>query len=171
MPLPKNSEEFVSAFGAIYEDSQWVAERAWAKLDNEVGLEFGEISSVMKNIVDDASREEKTGLIRAHPHLAVRVSLGESLSTFSTEEQAGAGLNSCTPEEGAEFQTLNTEYDLKFGFPFVIAVKGLDKTRILEEFRERIKNTPSREFEIAIQEIHKIASLRLNELEQRLGWN
>ena len=83
------------------------------------------------------------------------------MTADSAREQAGAGLDNCTPDEFAAFQELNARYTHRFGFPFILAVKGLDRTAILASFRNRVDNTPDQEFRTALDQVHKIAGLRL----------
>jgi len=152
-----NKQEFLKTYGSIYEHSPWVAAAAF-----DVGADTPEkIHAAMKTEVKAASHEKKLALIRAHPDLAC----AQGLTAASTSEQAGAGLNQCTPEELAEFQKLNAEYKNKFGFPFIVAVRGLHRTDILNQFRQRINNDADVEFETALEQIHKIAGFRLAALE------
>jgi OHCU decarboxylase len=105
-------------------------------------------------------------LIRAHPDLADRLRAAP-LTAQSSAEQAGAGLDACTPEELAEFRRLNDHYKEKFDFPFIKAVRGFNRQQILEEFRRRVAHDPQTEFATALVEIHKIARLRLFDLVNR----
>lgn len=145
--------EFVKTYGGIYEHSPWIAEAAF-----DAGAHTPEqIQSAMKMAVDAAPREKKLALIKAHPELGSKVKMAEA----SVKEQAGAGLDQCSPEEFAEFKKLNADYNQKFGFPFIVAVKGLTRADILKQFRERLNNEVETEFETAIVQIHKIAAFRL----------
>ena len=148
----QNKSDFITKFGGIYEHSPWVAEAAFAA--------GGDIQAAMKAAVNAAPRDKKLALICAHPELACL----QGLTASSTSEQDGAGLNQCTPEELAEFQKLNDDYKKKFGFPFVIAVRGLHRTDILAQFRKRIHNDAATEFDTALEQIHKIAGFRLSAL-------
>ena len=114
----------------------------------------------MRSVVNAASDKLKLDLLRAHPDLAGRLSLAE-LTESSRSEQTGAGLDRCTPEELSEFQALNTAYIEKFGFPFIFAVKGYHRTDILEAFRVRVTHSREEEFKTAIEQVHRIAKLRL----------
>jgi 2-oxo-4-hydroxy-4-carboxy-5-ureidoimidazoline decarboxylase len=146
-------QDFLTKYGSIYEHSPWVAAAAF-----DVGADTPEkIQAAMKTEVNAASHEKKLALICAHPELACL----QGLTASSTSEQAGAGLNQCTPEELTEFQKLNADYKKKFGFPFVVAVRGLHRTDILNQFRQRINNDTATEFETAIEQIHRIAGFRL----------
>lgn len=152
-------DAFIARYGAIYEDSPWVAEAVW-----EAG-EFADIAAAMRAAVDAASEERRLALVRAHPDLAGRAALAGELTEASTAEQAGAGLDRCSPEELADFHALNAAYKEKFGFPFIVAVKGLTRHDILEQFRRRLENDAAVELVAAFEQIHKIARLRLEALE------
>lgn len=157
-------EAFVAAYGGIYEHSPWVAENAWdthsrTDLDTISGL-----SSAMQQAVDKAGEARQMTLICAHPDLAGKAAISNELTSESRSEQQGAGLDRCTPDEFDEFQALNAAYKQKFGFPFIIAVKGHDRHSILAAFRARLNHDRTAEFQTALTEIHKIASFRLADL-------
>lgn len=156
-----NRDDFVKSFGAVYEASPWVAEAVWPPPHKEDG---GDLAAAMRAAVDSAPREKKLALIRAHPELAGRTAIAGEMAEASKREQSGAGLDRCTPEEFAEFQRLNAAYNDRFGFPFIIAVKGLDRQAILAAFRARLDNDPETEFQTALEQIHRIAGFRLAEL-------
>lgn len=147
-----NRSHFVEKYGGIYEHSSWVAEAAYGAVD---------IPAAMREAVEQAGYDKQLTLIRAHPDLGEKL---DTLTESSTAEQQGAGLNQCTPEEFAEFQQLNRAYKEKFGFPFIVAVKGLDRQGILQRFRERIHHEPEVEFRTALDQIHRIAAFRLEGL-------
>ena len=111
--------------------------------------------------VDDAPRDRRLALIRAHPDLAGRAAVAGELTEESSEEQSSAGIDQCTPAEFARFQDLNERYKQKFEFPFVMAVRNSNRQAILSAFEERLQNSEEAEFARAIAEIHKIARLRL----------
>jgi OHCU decarboxylase len=115
----------------------------------------------MAGVLAGADREAKFALIRAHPDLAGKAAVAGDLTADSASEQAGAGLDRCSPEEFARFQDLNAAYKGKFGFPFIIAVRGLGRTEILDAFERRIANDPEAEFATAIEQINRIARMRL----------
>lgn len=119
----------------------------------------------MSAIVDAADEETKLALIRAHPDLAGRAAIRGGLTAASSEEQASAGLDQCTEEEYARFQSLNGRYRKKFGFPFVMAVRGRNRADILAAFERRLGNGREEEMVTALREIHKIARLRLEAME------
>ena len=103
-------------------------------------------------------------MIKAHPELGTKLQKKEKLTKFSEQEQKSAGLDQCSDEEFKILAKLNDEYRLKFKFPFIIAVKGLNKNQIIDNMKERVNNNENEEFETAISEIHKIAQLRIKEL-------
>jgi OHCU decarboxylase len=115
----------------------------------------------MAGIVDAAGHDAQLALLRAHPELAGKLAIAGGLTAESSAEQAGAGLDSCTPDEFASFSDLNDRYGARFGHPFIIAVRGLDRAAILAAFAARIDNDPTTEFATALAEVHKIARLRL----------
>ncbi len=163
-PSSLGRDAFVAAFAEIYEHSPWVAERAYdlgadASLDDIDGLH-----QRMADILLSASRDAQLALINAHPDLAGKAAVRGELTASSTSEQAGAGIHECTPEEFARFTELNDAYKAKFGFPFIMAVKGSNRHQILAAFEERIHNTPDEEFARALAEINKIALFRLQQL-------
>lgn len=157
-----SSEEFIRRFGGIYENSPWVAERAAAHVGRSA--DYDQIARLMADCVDNASYEQQLELIRAHPDLADRARTSEELTESSRAEQASAGLDRCTPEEVERFHSLNAAYRDKFGFPFVMAVRGKSRAEILDAFEARLANDPEQEFERALVEIHRIARLRLEAL-------
>ena len=162
MTMAPNRAEFVDKYGAVYELSPWVAELAADVVGDCDDVDA--IATVMADCVDNASEEQQLRLIRAHPDLAGKAQVAGELTADSTSEQASAGLDRCTPEEYLRFQDLNQAYHLRFGFPFVMAVRGSSRAEILAAFEERLGNDRSAEFETALAEIHKIARLRLEAL-------
>ncbi len=155
--------DFVDRFAAIYEHSAWVAEEA-GSVTTEID-DIEKLAELMADCVDNASRSKQLELIRAHPDLAGKAQVAGELTEESTSEQASAGLDRCSTDEYERFQTLNTAYHEKFGFPFVMAVKNSSREEILGAFSDRLENDPATEFETALAEIHKIARLRLRSME------
>lgn len=153
-------DAFVLRYGGIYECSPWVAEQAFEQAAGVADPE--RLAQIFAERVDRAGDDVKLALIRAHPDLAGRAAIRGELTAESTEEQASAGIDRCTPEEFERFQTLNRQYKEKFGFPFVMAIRGSTRHEILAAFVERLGNTREAEFERAIAEIHKIARMRLH---------
>ena len=155
---------FIATFGGIYEHSPWVAEMLY---DQGLGKNDGnpiKLAERMAAIVDAAGDERQMALLCAHPELAGKLAISGSLSAESTAEQASAQLDQCSAEEFAEFQNLNQRYRETFGHPFIIAVRGLNRTKILAAFRKRVNHSAQVEFHTALAEVHKIAKLRLDQL-------
>ena len=152
-----SENEFISTFGNVFEKTNWIANKAFNLKPYKNFDDF--ISTVIK-IYENSSREDYLTIFNAHPELAVEKKLTED----SHKEQKGANLNRCNNEEFNEFKNLNIEYRKKFGFPFIIAVKGKNRNEILNNFRERIKNETSKEFNEAKKQVKRIASFRLSEI-------
>jgi 2-oxo-4-hydroxy-4-carboxy-5-ureidoimidazoline decarboxylase len=155
-----SGEDFVTRYGGIYEHSPWVAARTEELLAGAV-VDRESLANLMADCVDNASRDTQLDLIRAHPDLAGKAQVAGELTADSSEEQSKAGLDQCTAQEFESFQSLNIAYKEKFGFPFIMAVRESTRADILEAFAARIDNDYNDEFEAALQEIHKIARLRL----------
>lgn len=153
--------EFVTVLGGLYEHSPWFAETAAAR---RPFANVAELASALCNAVDEAGTEAQVKLVRAHPELAGKAAVRGELTAESTREQSGAGLNLCTPEEFERLQSLNARYNKKFGFPFILAVRGYDRAGIINEFARRIDNTPEAELQTCINQIHRIAQFRLDDL-------
>lgn len=162
-PLPSAMERaaFVGRFGDIYEHSPWVAERVFDRgLDEQADFPQ-RLAELMAGVMLAASRAEQLALIRAHPDLAGKAAVAGELTDASRSEQAGAGLGQCTREEFETFQRLNAAYKDRFGFPFILAVAGKTRADILESFRQRLEHDPDTEFAEALEQINRIARLRL----------
>ena len=152
-----NQGKFISLFGVIFEKTQWIAE----KLFNLKPFKSkDDLINKMIQIYELSSKDEILNILRSHPKLAVE----KKLTEHSNQEQSQANLKNCTQEEFDEFTKLNSEYEKKFGFPFVMAVKGKDKIEILNNFRQRINNNIELEFEESKKQVKKIALFRLDEL-------
>lgn len=155
---------FVARFGGIYEDSPWIAEALWdAGLTPAHGTLDG-LASALAGIVAGAGRARQLALIRAHPDLAGKAALAGAVTEESQGEQAAAGLDRCSPAELRRFHDLNAAYKARFGFPFILAVKGLDRAAILAAFEARLAHDPETEFATALAQIDRIARLRLTAL-------
>ena len=152
-----NRDEFISLFGIIFEKTQWIAEKLFElkPFKNKDDL----INKIIQ-IYESSSKNENLNILRAHPKLAVE----KNLTKHSNQEQSLANLKSCTQKEFDEFIKLNNEYEKKFDFPFIIAVKGKDKIEILNNFRQRINNNVKFEFKESKKQVKKIALFRLDEL-------
>ena len=163
-PSSLTREAFVSRYGGIYEHSPWIAAAAYdaglpAAADGPEGL-----AAALRLQVEAAAEAQQLALLQAHPDLAGKLALRGVLTADSTSEQADAGLDSCSPEELARFQSLNTRYREKFAFPFILAVKGFDRQEILAIFERRVGNDRPVEFREALDQVHRIARVRLNAL-------
>ena len=149
--------EFISIFGNIFEKTEWIAERCY---ESKPYNNLDELVSKMMKIFENSEKEKHLEILNSHPDLAVEKKLTED----SKNEQKNASLNQCNDAEFIEFKKLNEEYKKKFGFPFIIAVKGKNKEEILNSFRQRITNNINLEFEEAKKQVKKIASFRLSEI-------
>jgi len=150
-------KEFLTIFGFIFEKSEWIADKTFdlRPFDNSEDL-----INKMVNIYENTSNERVIDIFKLHPKLAIE----KKLTSFSSKEQDGAKLNKCTKDELEEFRNLNNDYEKKFGFPFIIAVKGKDKNEILDNFRKRLSNNFQEEFNEAKIQVKKIALFRLNDV-------
>jgi OHCU decarboxylase len=160
--LPK--ADFMAQFGGIYEHSPWVAATLLAQGCDAQDDQLTHFAARMAGIVDAAGHKAQLALLQAHPELAGKLAIAGNLTAESSAEQAGAGLDACSADEFARFQTLNTRYGAAFGHPFIIAVRGLTRGDILTAFEQRVTNDPATEFATALAEVHKIARLRLADL-------
>ena len=152
-----NKDEFISMFGVIFEKTQWIAEKLF---DLRPFKDKDDLINKMIQIYESSSKNEILKILNAHPKLAVE----KNLTEHSSKEQSRANLKNCTQEEYDEFKILNNNYEKKFGFPFIIAVKGKDKIEILNNFRQRINNDIEFEFKESKKQVRKIALFRLDEL-------
>ncbi|MCB1328511.1 MAG: allantoinase PuuE [Maritimibacter sp.] len=160
-PSEMDEATFVEAFGSIYEHSPWIAERAFR-------LELGPahdsapgLANALARMFRSATREERMGVLLAHPDLAGKLAAAKRLTADSTAEQASAGLDALTDEEREVFQKANAAYRAKHGFPFIIAVRDHDKTGILCAFDQRIAHDSETEFAAACAQVERIAMHRL----------
>ena len=151
--------EFVKVFANIFENAGWIAEELYKQKPFK---DFDELSSKMMNIFEISSKEKKLKILNDHPDLGDKAKIN-LLTPDSLKEQTSVGLDQCTKEEFSEFKKLNDAYK-KFGFPFIVAVKDKNKIEILNNFRKRINSELQVEFEEAIKQVKKIASLRLQNL-------
>lgn len=160
-PSQLDLASFVTHYGDIYEHSPWIAEEAWYQGLTETQDTPDGLADIMAGVLTAASAERQLAVIRAHPDLAGKAAVAGALTNDSTREQAGAGLDQCTPEELARFERLNEAYKARFDFPFVMAVKGNDRHKILAAFESRLSNSPDEERRTAIEQINRIARFRL----------
>ena len=153
--------DFVTTLADIFEHSPWIPERAWSA---RPFADVGQLHASMLAVLDAATPEEQLGLICAHPELAGKEAAAGTLTDASTAEQRGAGLDQCSKEELQRLRDLNEAYREGFGFPFVIAVKGLSRYQIMDSVDARLKNDRATEFKACLREIGKIARFRLDAL-------
>ena len=152
-----NKSEFLSTFGNVFEKTEWIAEKCY---DSKPYNNVQELVNKMMEVFENSIKEKHLEILNSHPDLAVK----KKLTKESENEQANANLNQCTNEEFEEFNRLNEKYKKKFGFPFIIAVKGKNKNEILNIFRQRITNNINLEFEEAKKQVKKIATFRLSKI-------
>ncbi|MDP9989961.1 N-carbamoyl-L-amino-acid hydrolase [Variovorax boronicumulans] len=157
--------EAVALLDGIYEHSPWIAQRA---LPARPFRSLAHLKHALVKALAASSVDEQIGLIRAHPELAGKAMVSKTLTAESTNEQSKAGLTDCTPEEFAKIQKLNADYNAKFGFPFILAVRGprgtgLAKREIIDTFERRLFNHPEFELGEALRNIHRIAEIRLDD--------
>jgi 2-oxo-4-hydroxy-4-carboxy-5-ureidoimidazoline decarboxylase len=150
-------EAFLDRLGKVYEHSPWVAEKVWSE---RPFASRDQLRERMRTEVENSGEERQLALLRAHPDLGTRARIGE----LSANEQRRAGLDHLIPEEYKILLELNTRYSRKFGFPFICAVRGLDKEDILAVLMIRLDSSAEVEFSQALWEVHRIAAFRLNDL-------
>ncbi len=156
---------FTALLEGTYEHSPWIAEATWPQRP------FATLAALKRALVQtvrDAGRERQVALVRAHPELAGKAMVSQSLTAESTNEQGRAGLTDCTPDEFAHIQRLNADYNAKFGFPFILAVRGprglgLSRAEIIATFERRLAGHPDFELAESLRNIHRIAEIRLND--------
>lgn len=153
-------DEFIAALGGIFEHSPWVADVAW---DLRPFAGVPDLHARMCAVVRLSPHARQLALLRAHPELAGRAMVSNGLTAESTDEQTRSGLTRCSPEELATLQALNAAYDRKFGWPFIAAVKHLDRASIIRLFTERLEASAADEFENCLANIEKITRWRLDD--------
>ena len=156
---------FVALLDGTYEHSPWIAERAAAQRPFKT---LAALKAALARVVREATVDEQLGLIRAHPELAGKAAVAGELTAESTNEQQKAGLTACTPEEFAKLQKLNADYNARFGFPFILAVRGprgtgFTRQEIIATFERRLRGHPDLERAECLRQIHRIAEIRLND--------
>jgi N-carbamoyl-L-amino-acid hydrolase len=166
-----DADTFVRHLDGIYEHSPWVAAAAWAYRPEGGFTSLAGLKHALATAVRDAPHEQQQALIRAHPELAGKAMVAKQLTAESRNEQSTAGLTHCTPQEFATLQRLNTAYRERFGWPFILAVRGprgtgLTRAQIIASFERRLAHSPAIEQAECLRHIHRIAEIRLND---RLG--
>ena len=157
--------EALALLDGLYEHSPWIAEQA---LEQRPFRSLAHLKHALAQVVRTAELDAQLALIRAHPELAGKAMVANSLTAESTNEQNKAGLTQCTPEEFERIQQLNAAYNERFGFPFILAVRGprgtgLPKQEIIDTFARRLDNHPEFELAEALRNIHRIAEIRLGD--------
>lgn len=155
-----NQAQFADALGAIFEHSPWIPEQTWPQRPFESAAS---LHAALCATMCSASRALQLGLIRAHPQLAGKAALRGELTEHSREEQAGAGLAHCSPDEYALLHARNDAYQARFGFPFILAVRGHTRQSILEQMAARLHRGDDAEFVEALRQISEIARFRLSD--------
>ena len=163
-PSQMARDAFVARFGGVFEHSPWIAERAWAAEMGPAHDPAPGLAAALTAQFRMASDAERLGVLRAHPDLAGKLAQARRLTAESAAEQAGAGLDALTDAERARFSVLNAAYQQRFGFPFIIAVRGLDKAAILRAFEARLGNDRETEIATACAQVERIARLRLEDM-------
>jgi len=180
-PSQMDKTEFMAVFGCVFEHSHWIARAVWdagltTRHDTAIGLH-----QPFREVIRQSTREEKLALLQAHPELATDIATCKRslaadsrasalpqqdgpLTESSEHEQRGAGLDRCSPEEFSEFRKLNDSYTEKFGFPFIMAVKGCNRHDILESFRTRLEHNGDEEFQAAVEQVIRIGRFRIDSL-------
>lgn len=155
-------ERFLRRYREVFEHSPWVAEEVWERYPAVAKAEeYDPLIDAFAKVIRMAPREKQMALLRAHPDLACGMAAAKELTAASRSEQEGAGLDRCTAEEFIEFQSLNLDYRKEFGFPFIIAVQGMNRREVLERFRSRIERAPEQEFITAIENVIRIGCHRI----------
>ncbi|MBC7415053.1 MAG: 2-oxo-4-hydroxy-4-carboxy-5-ureidoimidazoline decarboxylase, partial [Herminiimonas sp.] len=159
-------DAFCAALGGIYEHSPWVAQRVAAHRPFATLAAFRQ---ALQHEVGQATDAEQLALIRAHPELGGKAAIAGEVTAESAGERVRAGLTQCTADEFARLQQLNTDYNRKFGFPFILAVEGPDgnglgRADIIAIFTRRLKHQKADELAECLRQIHRIAELRINDL-------
>ena len=154
----ENREQFLAAYGQLFDHSPWVVERAW---DKRPFTDAKALHSAFLNVIAEATHDERLALARAHPELADKVAIAEGLTQASAKEQASAGLDHLTSAEYETFHALNRAYGDKHGFPFIICVKLNDRASILQAMRMRLDRDGEAELDEAMTQVGLISRLRL----------
>ncbi len=159
---------FTALLDGVYEHSPWIAERTWWARPSGGFVSLAQLLHTLASTVEQATEAECLALIRAHPELAGKAMVAQSLTAESTQEQRAAGLTACTPEEFARLQQLNAQYNGRFGWPFILAVRGprgtgFTRAEIIAAFERRLQASRDTEFAECLRQIHRIAQVRLTE--------
>ncbi len=165
---PASQDEFTQLLDGTYEHSPWIARQAWTMRPAGGFASLPQLKQAMVAVLDASGRDTQIALVRAHPELAGKAMVSKSLTAESSNEQGKAGLTDCTPEEFAHIQQLNSAYNAKFGWPFILAVRGargvgLPRSEIIATFERRLAGQPEDELAECLRNIHRVAEIRLND--------
>ena len=152
-------DESANLLEGVYEHSPWIARRAMA---SRPFRSLAHLKQVLAHVVSTATEAEQLGLIKAHPELAGKAMVSKTLTAESTNEQGKAGLTECTPEEFEKIQQLNSDYNARFGFPFILCIRRHTRESALQAFEQRLRNDRATELAGALDEISAITRLRLD---------
>jgi 2-oxo-4-hydroxy-4-carboxy-5-ureidoimidazoline decarboxylase len=156
-----SKDAFIASLSGIFEHSPWVPETA---ADDRPFASIDALHRRMSEIVETAGQTRQLALINAHPELAGKAAVRGELTAESTREQSGAGLDQCTQEEFDKLLRLNAAYREKFGFPFILAVRGYDRHGIIANFEARVNHSRADELRTSLEQIYRIARFRLDDL-------
>ena len=157
--------EALTLLGGLYEHSPWIAEKALAARPYQ---SLAHLKYALTAVVNAASKDEQVALLLAHPELAGKAMQEASLTAESASEQGTVGLTHCTPQEMATLSQLNRDYAAKFGFPFILAVRGprgvgLAKQQIIDTFTRRLQNPPAFEIREGLRNVHRVVEMRISD--------
>ncbi len=161
---------FISTFSGVYESSPWVAETIWGKVALLKHPVPKEIHTLMVDIVNSADTATKEELLCNHPELSGSQLNKTTMTPISKREQKNSGLNNCSIKQTETLKNLNESYKKKFGFPFILAIRGYGVPEIILAFQKRIKQSQAIEFQEAIKQVHKIALIRIIEIFESNNW-
>jgi N-carbamoyl-L-amino-acid hydrolase len=158
-----NAADAAALLEGVYEHSPWIAAAAMAQ---RPFADVAQLARALVHATDAGGRDAQLALLRAHPRLAGKAMVAGTLTAESTDEQTRSGLTQCSPEEFARLHALNDAYDRRFGWPFILAVRGptgqgLTRSEIIATFERRLANEPDAEFDECLRNVHRIAELRL----------
>jgi 2-oxo-4-hydroxy-4-carboxy-5-ureidoimidazoline decarboxylase len=156
-----DAKSFVQLLGGVFEHSPWVAQGV---VSQRPFATLAQLHAAMVSVIEGAGMQAQLRLIRAHPELAGKAALRGELTAESTREQSGAGLDQCSPEEFAALQGLNASYNTRFGFPFIVAVRGHTRQSIIALLGQRLANSVEAEQTECLQQIYRIGLLRLQDM-------
>jgi 2-oxo-4-hydroxy-4-carboxy-5-ureidoimidazoline decarboxylase len=161
MRLDLDRRAFLASYGAVYENSPWIAAAVYDRAQGDLPANAASLNRHFSAVVLEAGKARQLDLLRAHPELGAGREGSGTLTDNSRREQAGAGLDRCRPAEHRELRALNERYREKFGFPFILAVQGRGRAEILRIFRRRLDNDPDEEFEEALAQVFRIGETRI----------